>query len=80
MNDEYSRLEDQSLKLVRRLKYLQSDEFVEYEAREKLNMAKEGEHVVLITRKEADNLASKDTEKNLKNWQLWIKYFFEKRN
>ena len=76
LQTQYTKLEDQSLELVRQLKYLQSQEFVEREAREKLNMAKKGEHVVLVTRGEDKSLSGENKNQPLKNWQLWIKYFF----
>lgn len=76
LQTQYTKLEDQSLELVRQLKYLQSQEFVEREAREKLNMAKKGEHVVLVTRGEGKSLSGGNKNQPLKNWQLWIKYFF----
>ena len=56
-----------------------SEDFLEEEARRKLNMIKEGESVIIIAN---DNeLTSDEPEiqtKKISNFKLWLKYFFEK--
>ena len=63
--------------LKKRLEYIESDEFVEKEAREKLNMAKEEETVVILPEKlEIRDFESGSREENLPNWQQWLRLFF----
>jgi len=63
--------------LKERLEYVKSDEFVEKEARDKLNMAKEDEIIVVLP----ENLEVKPPrpegqEGDLPNWQQWLRLFF----
>jgi cell division protein FtsB len=56
-----------------------SQEFLEDEARKKLNMVKEGEGVIIIT--DGNNVLPeepKKQEEKTPNIKLWLKYFFEK--
>ena len=53
LEQEIAELENQSLELAAMIKYLRSDEFVEREARQKLNLQKPGEKVVLIAEDQA---------------------------
>ncbi len=80
LEDEIAELEGQSLELAEMIKYLRSDEFVEREAREKLNMQRPGEKVVLIPEKEKllTQVAGDANRQDRKNWQLWFEYFFNK--
>lgn len=75
---EQKKLEDNNLDLTALLKYYKSDEYIEKEAREKLNMARVGEHVVIVPDNEAASKKdqSSDKFKNKKNWELWVEYFF----
>ena len=70
--------ENQELK--EKLNYVESEEFVEKEAREKLNMAKEGEVVVVLPDNEfsppTGGQFSKNKEEDLANWQQWWHLFF----
>lgn len=68
--------ENQGLK--EKLNYVESEEFVEKEAREKLNMAKEGETIVVLPEKitVADPRTSRPAAENLPNWQQWLNLFF----
>lgn len=60
--------------------YFQSDEFLEKEARIKLNFVKEGEKVIIIAsgEEELDDI-QESLEKKIPNTQLWWEYFFGKR-
>ncbi len=77
---EIKELENKNLKLVHNLKYYQSPNFIEREARNRLNMAKTGEHAVLVSRNINNSLTTAKNKKTLKNWQLWIKYFLKVKN
>ena len=78
MEDKIEELALNSKELKERLEYVQSDEFVEKEARDKLNMAKEDEIIVVLPEdfKVPDFQASKDSTEDLPNWQQWLKLFF----
>lgn len=56
-----------------------SQEFLEEEARKRLNMVKEGENVIIIS--DDSEIKQENTGASLEkisNIKLWIKYFFEK--
>ncbi|KKT75804.1 MAG: Septum formation initiator [Microgenomates group bacterium GW2011_GWA2_44_7] len=68
------------------LKEVDSPEFAERQAREKLGLVKEGEVIFVLSPEEIKKLADSlreayrqdDAEvKELTNWQKWRKYFFE---
>lgn len=65
--------------LIKNREYFQSQEFLEDEARKKLNMVKEGETVVMITNtddmKQEENLSS--SKNKISNFKLWLEYFFK---
>lgn len=63
----------------------QSQEFIEQQAREKLNMAKKGEAVVVIPSELITKIASReatvsssffDRPERIPNWKKWWKLFF----
>ena len=66
--------------LKKLIAYLESDRFVEEEARLKLGYKKPGEEVVVIKRPEDRGLVIvdgvSDLEKDMTNPQRWWKYFF----
>jgi len=86
---EIGKLENNKSELSALLSYVKTDAFVEQEAREKLNLAGEGESLVLMP--EADNinassspeqvaLAVNDSEEppvQSTNLERWWQYFFE---
>ena len=60
------------------IKYLKTPEYAEQQAREKLNLKKEGEYVVVLPESSDDGTdlnAMKVKESG--NIEKWIKYFFE---
>lgn len=70
----FQKQENQRLKSE--LSYVQTPEFVEKEARDKLFMVKEGEKRVLLP-KEGDEVAIENfPETNLPNWKKWLELFF----
>lgn len=66
--------------LVKRKEYLQSPEFIEEEARNKLNMSREGETIVILPPnvEELVGFLEEETgeEEQLPNWKRWWKLFF----
>lgn len=84
MEENIHRLESQNVELNKFLSYLNTDEFVEQEARLKFNLQKPGESVVILPE---SNLESKD--KNIQssdkgmavvisNPKKWWNYFFKR--
>ena len=78
LEQEIAVLEHQNLSLTDMIKYLQTDRFVEFEAREKLGFQKPGEKVVIIPN-ESGVIAGANLgpDTNLPNYIKWLKYFFE---
>ena len=73
---ELQREELQNKNLKNRLSYVQSNQFVEEEAHNKLFLAKPGQQEVLIS---PDLIAKDQTQakiENIPNWQRWINLFF----
>lgn len=58
------------------LKRVQSEEFVEKEAREKLNMGRPGEAVVILPKSPEHQNTRTQEQKELPNWKKWYNLFF----
>lgn len=77
-------LKKEKKKLEERLKEVQSPEFIEKEAREKLNLGKRGEVVVILPKLKIEKFASQSSfgaeklkiSQDLPNWKKWYKLFF----
>lgn len=77
--DELSKLQEENRKLKEDLVWVSSPEFIEEQARNKLNLAKQNETIFLVDQTQIDRViaASKKVEEvKLPNWQGWIKLFF----
>lgn len=57
---------------------VQTPEFIEKEAREKLGMAREGETIVILPKSQISNPndQEKQTEPPISNWKKWWRLFF----
>ena len=79
--DELIKLQKKNMELKKRLGKVQSIDFIEKEARNKLNLAREGETVVIISQKEIDKVlgAEKKQVEEIKipNWQGWLRLFWK---
>lgn len=75
LRNEALTLEQSNFKLARMLNYVQSEEFVELEARKNLNYKKPGEKVIVITENNNNEGGTKKAEQ-LSNWEKWLYYFF----
>lgn len=76
--DTLSILQEENRSLKKRLERVNTVDFIEEEARNKLNLAKEGEEVVIIPQEEIEELVqSYRPHEPLKepNWLKWIKLF-----
>lgn len=60
--------------LQERLEYVQSNNYIEEEAREKLNLVKEGEYIILFP-SPTDTPLEPQVKKNHPNWEKWWKLF-----
>lgn len=76
LEKEIVMLEENILDLNSNIEYLESDLFIEEEGRTKLGLAKEGEQVVIITKKDKLDSIEENTNQQ-KNWLTWWEYFFE---
>ncbi len=71
-------LEEEKLKnkkLKGELSYVESPEFIEREARNKLFLVKPGEKEILISQKSSQEAKLKK-EVNIPNWKKWLNLFF----
>ena len=89
LENEKENLEGKNLELDNLVKYLESDQFVEEQARMNMNYKKQGESVVII--KKDEDTQENQNNKNIysipesnkmiksknKNIQKWIDYFFK---
>lgn len=71
-------LEEEKKRLLEKKEYYQSEEFIEEEARNKLNMAKPGETIVILPPNvgELVGRSQKETFTPLPNWKKWWNLFF----
>ena len=82
---EISELENTNQDLNKLISYLDSDQFVEEQARLNLGLKKEGENVLIIKDPTDFNKASGADDndnlnsKNLSNPQKWFNYFFNQK-
>lgn len=78
MEGKVEELRVKNKELKEKLEYVKSSEFVEKEARDRLNMAKEDEVIVVLP----EELETRDwrletsSEEDLPNWQRWLRLFF----
>ncbi|MCL5019841.1 MAG: septum formation initiator family protein [Patescibacteria group bacterium] len=71
---ELTKEESRNQKLKAELSYVQTQKFIEEEARNKLFLVKPGEQQVLIPNTASES--SKKQEKQTPNWQKWLQLFF----
>jgi len=80
--EKVQELEKENQQLVEKKKYYQSPEFIEEQARDKLNMAKPGETIVILPPNLEEILGKTKKETPAQsaswrtNWQRWWKLFF----
>ncbi|PIR12715.1 hypothetical protein COV49_04510 [Candidatus Falkowbacteria bacterium CG11_big_fil_rev_8_21_14_0_20_39_10] len=81
LETEIQELGEKNKDLKEFITYLESDQFLEEQARLNLNLKKPGEEVVVIQENldqgaEAENLALSEGKKNRSNPEKWLAYFF----
>lgn len=75
--ERLEKLEKESQELSKKKEYFQSQEFIEEEARNKLNMSKPEETVVILPPNVGETKETNLTSPpKLPNWQRWFKLFF----
>lgn len=76
---QVNQLKQRNNQLKKQLAEVQSPQYLEKIARDKLGLAKEGETVVILPQNssiESRQTSSAEVEKNLPNWQKWRRLFF----
>lgn len=68
---ELLKAEEENLKLKSRLSEVQSPNFVEKEAREKLGYGRPGEVIVLLPKEESDQSQKKTNSEDTPIWKRW---------
>ncbi|MGE5392282.1 MAG: septum formation initiator family protein [Candidatus Saccharibacteria bacterium] len=71
-------INSQNLELGELSKYLNTPEYAERQAREKLNLKREGEYVVGLPNQGDANGAGQSGGESRSNFRLWLDYFFKK--
>lgn len=78
--DQVAALQQENTELKKRLTHVDSPEFIEQQARDKLNLARPNETVVIIPQSQIDRLVNSQAPANpaepIPNWQGWLKLFF----
>ncbi len=85
LKQEITSLEEENKKISELLNYFESDEFLEKQARLKLNLLKQGEKLVIINSQEQEsdlnvsdsnlNLKDKQESKKISNIKKWWSWF-----
>lgn len=72
------KLEAKNRELKKKLTQIQSPEFIEQQARDKLGLSKNGETIVIITEDQLKQVmgASESAKVRLPNWLGWWRVFF----
>lgn len=77
-------LEEENKQLTETIEYLRTDDFLEKEAKEKLNLQKPGEKVIIVNR-ESDAVMREAVKENdngdnepMPFWRRWFRYFLSK--
>lgn len=73
-------LRKKNSELKKRLTEVGSVGFIEQQARDKLNLVRPGETIVIIPRGEIEKILGAEIEKgveNLPNWQGWLRLFWK---
>ena len=78
VEEKAQKLKEEQQKLLEKRAYFQSEEFIEEEARNKLNMVKPGETVVILPPNLAQALGREEklAVPEIPNWRKWWNLFF----
>ena len=73
---ESEQLQTNNRQLSELIKYLNTPEYADKEAREKLNLRKEGEYVVVLPKDVGEQIAGANIQDQASNPKRWFNYFF----
>lgn len=84
LNQEIEDLAKQQIDLIDTLAYVQSSDFIEIEARTKLNLRKPGEKIIIVSNSDDIERLQSDNQVNINklidtgqsNFKRWLQYFF----
>jgi cell division protein FtsB len=86
LEEEAKKFEKENSQIKEKIAYLESRDFQEKEARDKLNLQGEGENLVVVKINPQKNKAEEELAKNSEetrnyrqkpNWEKWRDYFFK---
>jgi cell division protein FtsL len=88
LQDQVNQLNQENSELNNLIAYFSTQEFQEKEAREKLNLQKDNEQMVVLRKELAGKKDEESTETQTTvapedpspNWQKWLKHFFDQKN
>lgn len=78
--EELAKLQQKNTELKKKLVEVQSPQFVEKEARDKLNFTRPNETIVIIPQEEIDKILGIEErveEIKIPNWQGWLRLFLK---
>lgn len=81
LREKIEELEKSNTDLAEMEKYFQSEEFLEKEARLKLNLIRDGEKLIIVKEEKQDLVEEQSAEEkseNVSNFRNWWRYFFGK--
>ncbi len=79
LQEDINSLEENNYKLSQLIEYCKTDEYKEAQARERFNLGKEGENlVVMLESSSSDNEIEKkiNNDEKIPNYRKWWNYFF----
>ncbi len=77
LNKQLTAVSQEKDKLKDLISYLETDKYVEEQARSQLNLSKPGEKRIDLTTDQENQLATtQNGEEDLANWRKWFNYFF----
>lgn len=80
LENKVGNLKQSNEELAKEKEYFTSKQFLEDEARKKLNMVKEGESVIIISdlNLPVEENKSQEQKPKVSNLKLWLEYFFKR--
>ena len=79
LQDQVERIKKNNEQLTYLIKYFDTPEYQEKQAREKLNLRKDGEYVVVLPENNQGEVAGSSQGGHESNFKLWFNYFFSKK-
>ncbi|HEX9503661.1 MAG TPA: septum formation initiator family protein [Patescibacteria group bacterium] len=81
LQNQMERIKKDNEKLSSLIQYLNTSSYQEKVAREKLNLRKDGEYVVVLPQGNATGTSDQQKQQNNQsNYKLWFNYFFDHVN